>query len=79
MRHRRATVEETNASIAKKLDALAKRLAAAPAVAVIVLGSVAGDDGGSGTGPGPGIDATGTGVCLAEAGAVLESGVRHER
>lgn len=86
MRHRRATVEETNASIAKKLDALARRLAAAPAVAVILLGSVAGDDGGGagggagvGTGAGPGIDATGTGVRLAGAGAALANGVRHER
>lgn len=80
LRHRRATVEETNASIAKKLDALAKRLAAAPAVAVILLGSVAGDDGGgAGTAAGPGIDATGTGVRLAGAGAVLQNGVRHER
>ena len=48
---RRATVEETNASIAKKLDALAKRLVAAPAV--IVLGGVVGDDGnGAGAGAG---------------------------
>lgn len=48
---RRATVEETNASIAKKLDALAKRLVAAPAV--IVLGGVVGDNGnGAGAGAG---------------------------
>ena len=44
-RHRRATPEETNASIGKKLDALAKRLAALPPVAVIVLDGPSGDAG----------------------------------
>lgn len=48
-RHRRASPEQTNASIAKKLDALAKRLA--PPVAVIVLGAPSGDDGSSPVAP----------------------------
>jgi len=48
-RHRRASPEQTNASIAKKLDALAKRLA--PPVAVIVLGAPSDDDGSSPVAP----------------------------
>lgn len=71
---RRATVEETNASIAKKLDALAKRLVAAPAV--IVLGGVVEDDGnGAGDWAGDGVGA-GAG---AGAGMLLKNGAQHER
>ncbi|MGA1799255.1 hypothetical protein VH567_10805 [Sphingomonas sp. 4RDLI-65] len=73
---RRATVEETNASIAKKLDALARRLAAAPTNAVIVLGGGAGEDG---AGDGDGADVAGSEVRLTGAGMIPENGVRHER
>lgn len=65
-RHRRATPEETNASIGKKLDALAKRLAALPPVAVIVLDGPSGDAGALAE------------RRLAGPGAVVEHGVRHE-
>lgn len=71
---RRATVEETNASIAKKLDALARRLAAAPTNAVIVLGGGAGDDG-----AGDGADVAGPELLLAGAGMIPENSVPHER
>ncbi len=74
-RHRRASPEETNASIGRKLDALAKRLAvadlaangAAAPVAVIVLGGASGDGGAA------------SAACLPGPVAVIEKGVRHER
>ncbi len=73
---RRATVEETNASIAKKLDALAKRLVAAPAV--IVLGGVVSDDG-NGAGAEAGTDVVGTESRLPGGGMTLKNGAQHER
>lgn len=70
-RHRRATVEETNASIAKKLDALAKRLAAPVAVmmpvAVMVPGGPSDDDGSSST------------ESLLGRGMLFEKEARHDR
>ncbi len=74
-RHRRASPEETNASIGRKLDALAKRLAAADVtanvaaapVAVIVLAGPSGDGGSS------------SAACLPGPVAVLEKGIQHER
>lgn len=65
-RHRRATPEETNASIGKKLDALAKRLAALPPVAVIVLDGPRGDAGALAE------------RRLVGPGAIVEHGIRHE-
>lgn len=65
-RHRRATPEETNASIGKKLDALAKRLAALPPVAVIVLDGPSGDAGALAE------------RRLVGPGAIVEHGIRHE-
>ena len=76
-RRRPATTEETNASIAKKLDALAKRLAVAAAAAAavpvagragkVVSAGPSGDDGSSSAEGPPGTV------------AILEKGVRHER